>query len=208
MIQFKGKPILQHNVELCKNYAIDILFINTHHLREQITSFFGDGSRFGVSISYSYEPELLGTSGALKNFESELSKDAFYIIYGDNYSNFDLSALKTKNEQHSALGTIAFHHREDTTESGVAEFNADLRIKRFVEKPKDGETESHWVNAGIYYLTPKILEYIPPGHSDFGQDIFPLLLKMKLPLYGVCKNVPVKAFDTREMYDRSMKSSE
>ena len=206
LIPFRNKPLLQHNIELCTKYGIDCLFINTHHLSEQITSFLGDGRRFGVSVTYSYEPELLGTSGALRNFEHELRNGPFYVIYGDNYSDCDLSTLKMANELRNALGTIAFHRREDTRESGVAEFDVDWKIKRFLEKPKPGETDSRWVNAGIYYFRPQILDFIPSGSSDFGRYIFPMLLQNNVPLYGVCKDISVRSFDTPEMLRRSMES--
>jgi len=62
MIMYDGKPILQHNIELCRQYGVKEIYINTHHLAENIMEYFGDGARFGVKIYYSYEPELLGTS--------------------------------------------------------------------------------------------------------------------------------------------------
>ena len=59
MIVFHGKPILEHNVELCRKFGVTEIFINTHHLPDAIRSYFGDGSQWGVHIEYSFEPELL-----------------------------------------------------------------------------------------------------------------------------------------------------
>ena len=73
MIEFNGKPILQYNIELCKKYNINEIYINIHHLPEKITDYFGNGERFGVNIKYSYEEELLGTAGAVK----KIAKDYF-----------------------------------------------------------------------------------------------------------------------------------
>lgn len=200
MIGYNGKPILQHNVELCRDFGIRELFINTHHLPEVIRSHFGDGSVFGVSIRYSFEEHLLGTAGALNNFRENLGKEEFFVLYGDNLSNFDLSSLVKEFQRHECIGVIAFHHREDVTQSGVGEFGPDRRILRFVEKPKPDTTDSHWVNAGVYYFASSIFEYIPPaGFSDFGKDIFPALLQKGIALYGVCANVELKAFDTPEL---------
>jgi NDP-sugar pyrophosphorylase family protein len=103
------------------------------------------------------------------------------------------------------MGVIAFHHREDVCASGVAEFDGDQRIVRFIEKPKQGETLSHWVNAGIYLLHPRIFNYIPAGFSDFARDVFPALLARNVPLYGICQKAEVRAFDTPEMYKRSLR---
>ncbi len=199
MIIYGGKPILQHNIELCKKHGIEQLYINTHHLPGKITDFFGDGSKLGVRVTYSFEPELLGTSGALNGFREHLRSENFYVLYGDNYSDYDLGLLKKTFEAGKSAGVVAFHQREDVSQSGVGEFAEDGRIVRFIEKPGKGMTDSHWVNAGIYYLSPKILEYIPNGFSDFGRDIFPRLLAEGVPLYGVRSTARVRAFDTPEL---------
>lgn len=204
MISYRGKPVLQHNLELCRKYGIKELFINTHHLPEKIKSHFGDGSAFQVKITYSFEDELLGTAGALNNFRKELSNEPFFVLYGDNFSNFDLNSLIEEYRKHDCIGVVGFHYREEVSQSGVGEFASDGRIIKFLEKPKAGTSDSHWVNAGIYYLNPEILDRIPNGFSDFGKDIFPILLKMGIPLYGVCGDVDIKAFDTVEMIKQNL----
>ncbi len=220
MIEFMGKPILQYNIELCKKYGVDEIYINLHHLPEMITEYFGNGEKFGVAIKYSYEDELLGTAGAVKKIAKEFwfqnqaimqpsshsSSEPFFVIYGDQISDFNLNALREKYNENDCIASIAFHYREDVSHSGVAEFDADGRIERFIEKPKEGESNSNWVNAGIYYLNPKILEYIPEGFSDFGREIFPELIEKNLPLFGVCERKEVKVFDTPDMYKRSMRT--
>ena len=204
LIEIDGKPLLAHNVELCRKYGVSEVFINTHHLAEKIRLHCGDGTRFGVSITYSYEPELLGTAGALRNFREQLSDQPFFVLYADNYSDYSLDLLIKKYQTTETMGVIGFHYREDIESSGVAEFDQSCRVLKFIEKPKPGETESHWVNAGIYYLSPRIFEFIPSGFSDFGQHIFPKVLAEKIPLYGVCENFEVRAFDTPESYDSAV----
>ena len=227
MIEFKGKPVLQYNIELCKRFGIKEIYINLYHLPGKITEYFGDGKEFGVDINYSFEEELLGTAGAVKKIVKDFwnipalqhsntppkgvlrttlqSSNPFYVIYGDQISGFDLRLLKEKydeliNNNKECLGVVAFHYREDIIHSGVAELDDDMRIVRFIEKPKAGETESRWVNAGVYYLSPRILEYIDDGFSDFGKQIFPFLINNHFPLYGVCGRKEVSVFDTPEMY--------
>ena len=205
LIEFNGKTLLQHNIDLCRQHGIGQLFINTHHLAEKITGAFGDGSALGVHITYSYEPELLGTSGALRNFRQYLKDSPFFVLYGDNFSQYDLGLLQDMFGRHGCMGVVAFHDRDDVSLSGVAEFDEDQRIVRFIEKPKQGETLSHWVNAGIYLLHPRIFDYIPAGFSDFARDVFPPLLARNVPLYGICQKAEVRAFDTPEMYKRSLR---
>jgi len=227
MINFKGKPLLQHNIELCKKFNVNEIFINIHHLADNITNYFGDGSRFGVKILYSVEKQLLGTAGAVRKIFDDLwehesnqitnghsspnstmpdgeNSEPFFLLYGDNYSNFNLNLLKEKYFNTNPLGVIAFHYRMDVTNSGVAEFGNDFKVISFIEKPKSNEASSHWVNAGIYLLNPKVVEFIPHGFSDFGRDIFPKLLKEGTSIYGVCQDTEVIAFDTLEMYNKAI----
>ncbi len=199
MIEYRGKPVLQHNVELCRRFGIRELFINTHHLPDVMKNHFGDGGHFGVKISYSFEETLLGTAGALNNFREQLSDGPFFVLYGDNYSDFDLGSLVKEFQRHDCIGVIGFHYRKDVSQSGVGEFAADGRIIRFIEKPGPGLTDSHWVNAGVYCLSPAIFRFIPAGNSDFGKDVFPHLLKDGVPIYSVCSDEQVKAFDTPDL---------
>ena len=223
MIKVKGKPILEYNIELCRKYGLNDIFINVHHLGNHIIDYFGNGSMFGVNISYSIENQLFGTSGAVKqiaktfwNFNDnsfqEINRrkvsikniDPFFVLYGDNLSDYNLNNIKERGNKTKAIATIGFHYREDVSSSGVAEFGVGGRVKSFIEKPKKNETTSHWVNAGIYYLMPQILNHIPEGRSDFARNVFPSLLLNKIPIFGVCDNTDVKAFDTIEMFNKNI----
>ncbi len=204
MIEFRGKPVLEHNIALCKQFGVTDICINTHHLHHVIQNYFGDGKKFGVSLHFSYEQTLLGTAGAVKSFSSHLGEDPFFVIYGDNYSNYNLQLLREKQQKTGAVAVMGFHWREYTAESGVAELDQKGKILRFIEKPKPGESASHWVNAGVYYLQSEIYSYIPIGFADFAKDVFPKLLTDGKELYGVCSQTDVRAFDTPEMYNKSI----
>ena len=134
MIEVAGKPLLAHNIDMCRNAGISEICINLHHLPNVIKNYFGDGSEFGVNINYNYEPSLLGTAGALLPFQNILKNGPFFVIYGDNYISFDLMDLKYFNEKINADISILFHWRNDINNSGIAEFNPDSRIIKFVEK--------------------------------------------------------------------------
>ena len=73
MLEIAGKPVLEHNILLCKRSGVKDIFINLHHLPDKITDYFGNGSRFGMNIQYNYEPKLLGTGGGLLFFLDSLS---------------------------------------------------------------------------------------------------------------------------------------
>ena len=72
MIRIDGKPILEHNIFMCKNSRVEEIFINLHHLPNVIKRYFGNGESWGVKINYKYESKLLGTAGTISNFKEFL----------------------------------------------------------------------------------------------------------------------------------------
>ena len=93
MVPINNKPLLEYNILLCKKHGITEIAINTSYLPEQIKQYFGNGEKFGVNIHYSYEPELLGTSGSVNNFRDFLD-ETFVVIYGDAVTDIDLPIVR------------------------------------------------------------------------------------------------------------------
>jgi mannose-1-phosphate guanylyltransferase len=177
MLSVGDCPILEHNVRLAAQHGFNELVINVHHRSQAIVDHFGDGSRFGVSIRYSLEPELLGTAGALNPVRSFFERQTFAVLYGDNLTTCDLTAALRRHRAAEAVATIAVAEREDPRASGIVGIDTDGMVTRFLEKPKRDEIFSHWVNAGVLILEPAVLEAIPPkGASDFGRHVLPALL--------------------------------
>lgn len=184
MIPIAGRPILEHNVRLLAKHGFREFVVNLHHCPEAVKSYFRDGQAWRVSITYSYEPVLLGTAGAVKNVE-DLFDSTFLVVYGDNLTTCDVERLCSFHQQKGGIGTVALFHREDPLNSGIAELDENDRIRRFVEKPKPDQVFSHWVSAGLLVLEPAVLDFIPDkGASDFGRDVFPAILSGGQLLYG------------------------
>lgn len=201
MVRIHGKPILEHIIYLLKNYGIKEIYINLHYLPQTIQSYFGDGQEFGVRIRYHLEEEILGTAGGVKNFERDIGRSEFLVIYGDNYFDYDLSKIITFHHKKGGLGTIVLYKKEDVSLSGIVQLNKQKRIIRFVEKPTLDQVYSHLVNTGIYVFNPDIFNYIPSNcFSDFGRDIFPELIKGNKPLYGMVIEGNLIAVDTPDLY--------
>jgi NDP-sugar pyrophosphorylase family protein len=201
MIPIAGKPILEHHVEHLAGTGIREIFINLHYLPDRITSHFGDGQKWGVRIRYSFEPEIMGTAGAVKKLEAELRGAPFLVVYGDNFSEFDFADFISWSEKAGGLGTVAVFEKEDVAGSGVVDIGSGGRIVRFLEKPAPNEVLSHWVNAGIYRLSDDILDDIPLGYSDFGHDIFPEAIERGRKLFAYRSKEPVWAIDHLELLD-------
>jgi len=197
MLPIFGKPIIVHNIEMCKRFGIVDIYINLHHLPEVITGYLGDGRRFGVSITYSHEEKILGTAGGVKRLTDKLSGERFFVIYADNYfNNYDLRAIYDRHCQADADMSITLFELKDTSQSGVAVMDTENWIQEFVEKPVKGTVNSHWANAGIYLMEPGLLELIPDGFSDFGRDVIPRYITTGYKVLGVKMPNPVVAIDT------------
>ena len=184
MVTIGGKPLLEHTIGWLRKHGIAEIIINLHHLPNVVMEHFGDGRKWGVSITYSIEAELLGTAGGVKNVASFFD-GPFYLWYGDNLSNCDLKDLWEAHECKGGLATIAIHQRKDPTKSGMVVLDEDDRITRFIEKPRRDQVYSHWVSAAIFVLEPRVLDYIPSdGKPDFGHDVISAMLAGSEPLYG------------------------
>lgn len=213
MAKIAGKPILQHNLEWLRNSGITDIYVNLHHLSDCITRHFGDGSGWGVRITYSYEPQLLGTAGAVKKIAREFWKDkpdeSFLVIYGDNLvSDFDLRRIIQFHSRKKGIATICLYRKpEEVSKSGVVTLDENCKITKFVEKPLAGRVASDLVNTGIYCLEPAILNYIPENSScDFGKDVFGKVLNAGENLFGLVLDAELIAIDTPQLFEKLVDS--
>ena len=178
MVPVDGRPLLEYNIELLREYGVREIAVNLHAHANAITEHFGDGSRFGVSLTYSFEPQLLGTAGAVKELEEFFKDGPFYVIYGDVLTRLDLGLLLAHHRACGALATIALYQPEDLTRCGVVQQDENGWITSFIEKPSNGSTADAWANAGIYLMEPALLQRMrADAPQDFGKDVFPELVR-------------------------------
>ena len=181
-----GRPLLERHIELLRAQGITDLIINLHYLPEVITNYFGEGEKFGVQITYSFEPELLGTAGAVKKVEPLLRDGSFLVLYGDNLIQLQFAPFIEFHKQHRAEATLALFESLEPWTGGVVETDATGKVLRFREKPDRKEISTNLINSGIYLLEPEVLDAIPAGQfCDFGKDIFPKLLDAGTPMYAM-----------------------
>lgn len=206
MIRIQGKPILEHNILWLKQAGINDISINLHHLPDVIRQYFGHGTGWGVTLRYSYEPELKGTAGAVRKIVTELwgedfrREENFFVIYGDNFCRFDLTPLIAFHHRKKALATIGLYEKQDVSQSGIVTLDDNSRVRRFIEKPNPRQIYSHLVNAGVYLLRTGILKYVPADRGcDFGKDVFPAMARKHLDLFGIVLNGSLIAVDTPEL---------
>src|SRR5207245_7437484 len=142
------------------------------YLGSAIRDYFGDGSDFGVDITYVVEDAPLGTAGSVKNAQEYLD-EPFIVISGDALTDIDLGKVMAYHKEKGASATIVLTSVSNPLEFGVVITNPDGTINRFLEKPSWGEVFSDQVNTGIYVLEPTVLDLLPPAAGvDWRADGF------------------------------------
>lgn len=184
MIPLINRPIMEHIVNLLKKHGITELVLLLFHQPEIIKKYFGDGSEYGVRITYVTPLEDYGTAGAVKAAARHLD-ERFMIISGDLLTDFDLSQVIAFHEEKQAKATITLTSVTDPLQFGVVITDKESRITKFLEKPGWGEVFSDTINTGIYILEPEVLDLIPEEENrDWAKDVFPKLLENGDDLFG------------------------
>jgi len=188
MVPVMNKPVMTYSIGLLKRYGISEIGVTLQYLPEQIQDYFQDGSNYGVHLNYFIEETPLGTAGSVKN-AGDFLDEPFVVISGDALTDINLEKAIHFHKQNRSMATLVLKRVEVPLEFGVVVTDPKGSITRFLEKPNWGEVFSDTVNTGIYILDPSVLDYLEAGKKfDFSQDLFPMLLKDKQPMYGYITN--------------------
>ena len=202
MIPILEKPVMEFLVELLRQHGVDRIMINTSHLADQIESYFRDGHQWGVKIGFSFEGrfvngqpvgEALGSAGGLRKIQdfSGFFDETFVVLCGDALIDLDISEVIRFHKSKRSIATIVLRQVpwEEVSSYGVVVTDNNGLITAFQEKPAQSEALSNTINTGIYVFEPDIFDFIPSGHAyDIGGDLFPSLVKAKVPFYGVVRD--------------------
>jgi len=184
MAYVANRPMMEHVVRLLKRAGILDLEVLLYFYPDKITSYFGDGSPWGVRIHYIGAESDYGTAGAVKNAEPRID-GTFLVISADIITDFDLSRAIEFHREREAAATIVLTRVPNPIQYGIVITEDDGRIARFLEKPSWGEVFSDTVNTGIYILEPEVLSLIPHGKNfDFSKNVFPEMLSRGDRLLG------------------------
>ncbi|MDC0835322.1 NDP-sugar synthase [Geitlerinema sp. CS-897] len=199
MIPILQKPVMEFLVELLRQHGFDEIMVNVSHLANEIENYFRDGQRFGVQIGYSFEGKIadgellgkaMGSAGGMKRIQDfyPFFDDTFVVLCGDALIDLDISSAIEWHRKQGAIATVILKPvpKDEVSSYGVVVTDEDGRIKAFQEKPSVDEALSNDINTGIYIFEPEVLDYIPSGvEYDIGGDLFPKLVEMGAPFYGL-----------------------
>jgi NDP-sugar pyrophosphorylase family protein len=165
LLPVAGRPFAAWLLEqLCDAGFTDALFC-VGHLGGDVQSAVGDGSAFGIRVTYAEDGErLLGTAGALRRALA-LLEPTFLVTYGDSYLPFDYAApLEDLRAHDDALGTMAVFHNEDRLDRSNTRVEGE-RVIRYEKRPRDAprDPELAYIDYGATALRREVIERLPAG---------------------------------------------
>ena len=188
----RQKPLLEYVILLLRHYGVTDVISLVNYKAEQIINYFGDGSRFGVKMSYLRDdPGLKGSGGALLNAKRRgflTESEDLLVYYGDILTNMALSDLMKRHQDRRAVATIALS-KGFSVPVGVAELSSDDRVTKFWEKPELDKP----VSIGILALNGRALGYLDKlsaeqNEIDVMGDLIPRLIADDEPVYAYSTN--------------------
>ncbi|MGE0885560.1 MAG: sugar phosphate nucleotidyltransferase [Blastocatellales bacterium] len=184
VVPIVNRPFLYYQIDLLKRAGIEEITLSLSYQPNKIADIFGEGDEYGVKIYYTVEASPLGTAGAYKNAQEHLTQTAV-IFNGDVLTDINIADVVAYHREKNAAATIVLTPVENPSAYGLVETETDGRVRRFLEKPKLEEITCNTINAGLYVLEPRILDYIPAGEKfSFEYQLFPALLQNNEPFYA------------------------
>ncbi|BAH46301.1 putative sugar-phosphate nucleotide transferase [Brevibacillus brevis NBRC 100599] len=185
LLKVGERPVLETILMNFIEYGFYRFYISVNYKAEMIRDYFGDGSRWGVQISYIEENKRLGTAGALSLLPLRPTKP-FFVINGDLLTKINFEQLLDFHNSYQSIGTMCVREFSQQVPYGVALLDRQKLIG-IEEKP----IQKYFVNAGIYLLDPTTLNYIPNNEFYDMPTLFDGLIK---------RNLYTTAFPIREYW--------
>lgn len=186
MIPILGKPLLQWQIEKCKENEITEIILIIGHLGNKIKEYFGDGTAFGVSIDYIEENEPLGTAGAFYYLQNLVGEDEFLLVYGDVFWDIDVQRMLKFHREKKSVCTLFVH-------PNTHPFDSDLILRdetdHIVGIDSKHNVRDYWydnlVNAGFYIINGEVCRKVSkPEKVDLEKNIFHLMIESGEAIYG------------------------
>lgn len=164
-------PILEVILRQLKSCHLVDITLAVGHLGNLIQTFFGDGSKWGVNIEYSFEEKPLGTVGPLTRLNN--LDQTFMVLNGDLLTTLNYLNLIKYHKKQNAIATVAAQKRWVDVDFGVIQKDKDESMVKYIEKPR----LSYLVSMGIYLFEPEILNFISRDEKFDFPDLMQLLLQ-------------------------------
>lgn len=182
MALIENKPFMEYLVHELFRYGIDNLIFAVGYKGSMVEEYFGDGSKWGITISYAYEEELLGTAGAIKNAAKFITEDSFFILNADTFYQMDYRLLLEIKQKKQLQMALVLRKVPDISRYGEALINDSMLIG-FNEKSIENRPGT--INGGIYLMERSLLSEIPEGKVSLENEMIPKWMKEGKRLGGI-----------------------
>jgi len=210
LITIDNISILERNISMLSNQGLNNFWINTHYKSFIVKKKIGNGTSLGVNINYIYEPNLLGTAGAVKNLYKFFINNTVLVVYGDNLLNIDVNSMLNTHLKSRSQITIGIYDKNINLNTGIAGGKIEIDSKDYVIKFSENTEikDFTFTNAGIYLINKNIINRIPSIiECDFAKNFFPDIMSnnIKILTYKFNKNEYCLGIDTPECLDIARK---
>jgi NDP-sugar pyrophosphorylase family protein len=179
LIEIEGKPFIDYQMELFKRKGIQNVIVCVGHFGEMIEHHVGDGSRFGLSVKYSYDgTTLLGTGGAIRK-ALPLLNDAFFVMYGDSYFEVDFLSIQTAFKTHALPALMTVYKNENQYDVSNVLFKDSLVLMYDKFKPTQ---EMTYIDYGLGLLSKAVFQAFQNQEIFDLAEVYSHLSKQKLLL--------------------------
>ena len=190
MIKLDGKPIIEYQIENFKKFGFTEFIITIGPMGNQIIDYFGDGSKYDVTIEYYIEKQPLGTAGALFCLKNRLLED-FFLVNGDLLFDIDIFSFLQFHLKNDGYATVLSHSNDHPYDSSIIQSNHLGQVVNWFYKGTQHNWYKNQVNAGIHILSPNILCACQANNTvDLDRDVlWPLIYQKKLYAYKTTEYV-------------------
>ena len=197
LITVGGHPLIAYPLALLRAAGIREVVINLHHLGAQIRAALGDGSTYGVAITYSEEDPILDTGGAVRRVQPFLGGDRFVVLNSDTIADLDLQALLAAHHAAGALATMVLRPDREAARFGLIEVDAENRIRRFLGQPAHVDVPlTPLMFGGVHVFEPDVFQYMSDGCFGITRQTYPAMLAAGCRLAGYRFNGYWRVLDT------------
>jgi len=174
MLKVGDKPILETIILNFKKYGFTNIILGVSYKSEIIEAYFGDGSKFGVTIEYIHEKKRMGTAGALSLMRDKLN-EPFFVMNGDLLTNINFEHMMDYHLNNSAIATMGVREYDFQVPYGVVNVDG-INVQNIVEKP----VHNFYVSGGVYVLDSKVLDFVPNDEFYDMPTLFEKLIEEEL----------------------------
>ena len=188
-LKVNGNPFILKIVERLISQGIKDIIFCLGYKPKKIIDFFGNGSKWGIKVSYVIENKLMGTAGAIRGAYKKIAKLNAIVLNGDSFCYFDIPNLLKQHYLNNADATLSVLRTNNPKKYVLVVFNENMKINRFIEKTNKYKKKINYINAGVYVIKKNLIKRInDTSPVSLEKDFFPKILDKNIQAFIIKNN--------------------